>query len=79
MKNSINDFKQTGRNSYFQDGKLYRLFGRGTTPNGCWVICPVMKQVKDIEIATGEDVYGGEIIGLGSIGTVTDRYFFKNK
>lgn len=78
MKKSINDFKQVGKNSYTTNNKLYRLFGRGTTPNGCWVICPIMKQVEDINITTGEDIYG-ETIELGSIGTVTDRYFLKIK
>lgn len=77
MENSINDFRQVGRNSYQKDCKLYRLFGRGTTPNGCWVICPTMKHVADIDVATGKDVYG-ETIELGIIGNVTDRYFLKN-
>lgn len=78
MKNSINDFRQTGRNTYSKDGKLYRLFGRGITPNGCWVICPAMKHVEDINVATGKDVYG-ETIELGIIGNVTDRYFLKKQ
>lgn len=77
MENSINDFKQTGRNTYVKNNKLYRLFGRGTTPNGCWVIAPTMQHVADINTATGEDIYSGETIELGTVGTVTDRDFIK--
>ena len=53
-------------NLYKKNGKYYRLFGSGVTPNGCWVINPTYKQLKDIDIATGKDVYGEEEISYGT-------------
>ena len=56
---------------YKKGSKYYRLFARGITPNGCWLIAPKMVHLKDINIATGKDIYGKSIqIAGGVTGTV---------
>ena len=55
------DFNQTNRNLYRLGDKYYRLYGTGITPNGCWVINPVMRELIDINIASGLDIIGTEI------------------
>ena len=68
-------FKQfPGLNLWKKDGKWYRLFGLGITPNSCWRIAPGMIGLKDIDIATGEDVYTGEVVYLDACGTVPPCY-----
>jgi hypothetical protein len=70
---SINDItnEQVGRNLYKFEGKFYRLFGKGVTPNGCWIIAPEMRELKDINVATGKDVYGEDVLQFdGVTGTV---------
>jgi len=64
------DFEKTARNLYKMGGRYYRLHGTGITPNGCWVINPVMVELKDIDIATGNDVYGERIVIDNIAGTV---------
>lgn len=68
---SINDLEQVGHNLYKYDGKYYRLFGKGITPNNCWVIAPKMVELADIDVATGNDIYGeNELEFNGVTGTV---------
>ncbi len=72
-----NAFTQIGTNLYkigfnqFEDKRYFRLFGTGITPNGCWIINPKMVELKDIDIASGQDVYGTEIIFDNITGTVS--------
>jgi hypothetical protein len=70
MSNSINNFERTARNFYRFNGKAYRLFAKGITPNGCWLIAPKMIELVDIDVATGNDVYGKETIEFDVTGTV---------
>ena len=67
---NYNEFERTGRNFYKANNHSYRLFGTGTTDNGCWVINPKMVELKDIDIASGNDVYGQEIKINDITGTV---------
>ena len=52
------DFKKVGDNLYRSGSFYFRLFGTGISPNDCWILNPSMKQLTDIETATGNDVYG---------------------
>lgn len=64
--------KVSGRSGLYKKGsKYYRLFAKGITPNGSWLIAPKMVHLKDINIATGKDIYGKSIqIAGGITGTV---------
>lgn len=72
--------ERVNTNLYKKDGKYYRLFGSGVTPNGCWVINPKFIELKDIEVATGKDVYGEEEIhlGLGEVWSSGVTYIYYN-
>ena len=70
MHNSINDFERTNRNFYKANGKSYRLFAQGVTPNGCWLINAKMVELVDIDVATGKDVYGKDVIEFEATGIV---------
>jgi len=70
MYNSINDFTQINRNLWKKNSKYYRLTGMGITPNGCWIIAPTMIELIDIDAATGNDIYGAEVIKFDATGTV---------
>ena len=61
---------QVNRNLWKHEKTYYRLFADGKTPNGCWLVNPKMVELKDIDIATGSDVYGGAVVCFGCIGTV---------
>ena len=65
------------RNLYMLDGKYYRLFARGVTPNGCWLIAPVLRELENIDIATGKDVYGAGYIEFDVTGTVPAQYEYE--
>ena len=70
---SINDngLEQIHRNLYKYGEKHFRLFAIGTTPNGCWLIAPILVEVVDIDIPTGKDVYGPAMLAFdGATGTV---------
>jgi hypothetical protein len=67
---NYNEFEQIRSNFYRKDNKTYRLFGTGITDNGCWVINPKMVEIEDIDINTGNDVYGEEIVIHDVTGTV---------
>ena len=62
----MSDMTQVGRNLYRSGSKYYRLFAHGVTPNSCYLITPVLRQLLDIDTATGNDVYGEETIDLGT-------------
>ncbi len=64
------EFKRVWTNFYKVNNRSYRLFGTGITDNGCWVINPKMVELKDIDIASGNDIYGHEIKISDIIGTV---------
>jgi hypothetical protein len=74
---NYNEFIQVNKNLYqiefskITDYRYFRLFGTGITDNGCWIINPKMVELKDIDIPTGKDVYGTEIIINDVIGTVS--------
>lgn len=71
MATSINDIERINRNLYKSEGKYYRLFARGITPNDCWLIAPVMRELIDIDVATGKDVFGMGQIEFDVTGTVS--------
>lgn len=58
----IKRMEQKGRTLYKQDGRYYRLFAWGITPNRCWLIGARMIELIDIDAASGEDVYGEDVI-----------------
>lgn len=62
--NSLNDYEHVGLKLWKRmiDGKLFRLFGREITPNGCWLLGAQLRELKDIDVSTGKDVYGPEVI-----------------
>ena len=57
--NLIKGFEQVGRNLWKYDGHYFRLFGKGITPNRCCLAGAHMRELLDIDVATGLDVYGG--------------------
>lgn len=66
------------RNLYKHNGLYFRLFAKGITPNGCWLIGPYMQQLIDIDTATGEDVYGPnrlEFVGMVESNREYVKYF----
>lgn len=65
-----------GQNLYKFGPTYYRLFAHSVSPNGCWLINPVMQELIDIDTATGKDVYGGTKIILDSCGTVPGSFDF---
>jgi hypothetical protein len=67
---SINSFRQLHRNLWMYDSRYFRLFGTDITPNGCWIIAPFFVELTDICIATGKDIYNGEVIELDIMGSV---------
>lgn len=69
--NSINEFTQVGTNFYKRGAKYFRLFGRGVTPNGCWILAPEMREVVEFDIATGKDIFGTETVKFDVTGSVT--------
>ena len=56
----IDAFEQKGTNLYKLENinTYFRLFAHSITPNGCWLAAPIMRELKDINVATGNDVYG---------------------
>ena len=74
----ITDFTRERTNFWRSaDGKKsYRLFAKGVTPNGCWLIAPKMVKLVDIDIATGNNIYGQELVFPDVIGTVSGSYTF---
>ena len=78
---SINDFKSVNgiTNLYTKGRKYYRLFGDGITPNGCWILNPVFKNLIDIDIATGQDIFSNQKYTIGVCGKVSaDKKFITN-
>jgi hypothetical protein len=77
---SINDVRNLGRNLWQRNGihgVYYRLFASGVTPNGCWLINPVMRELLDIDVASGKDVYGPNTLEFdGVTGTVPGSFGF---
>lgn len=77
MKVSINDIEKVGRNLFNYDGRYYCMFATGITPNGCWLINPVLRELVDIEPSTGIRVYGEGVLEFdGIVGTVPAFYEF---
>lgn len=76
----LSNFNQVSMSSnlWKKDGKYYRLAGYDITPNGCWRIGPQMIGLADIDVATGKDVYTGEVIDL-DMGTVPSCYECVNR
>jgi hypothetical protein len=68
---SMNDIEKIHRNLFRFEGKYYRLFAKGVTPNMCWLIAPKMVELIDIDIATGNDKYGKNTIVFDVTGTVS--------
>ena len=57
----LSEFTKINSNLYKFEDKLFKLFGMGITPNGCWILAPEMREV-DIDIASGEYIYSGLVI-----------------
>ena len=76
IKGSGIEFEQVGRNlwKYDRDGEgkvsYFRLFGKGITPNRCWLAGAYMRELVDIDIPTGKDIFSNWIQDL-ELGTVT--------
>ena len=60
---------------YKRGGKYYRLIAVGQTPNRCWLVAPVLRELLDINVATAVDVYGEEVVELAE-GTVPSAMHF---
>lgn len=70
---SITQFVQVNRNLYRTNAAYWRLFAVGETPNNCWLYGSKMVELKDIDTATGRDVYGSAEVEL-SEGTTPASY-----
>ncbi len=66
----MNNYEMVGRNLYKANGKYYRLFGHGVTPNGCWIIAPELRELVDIDIATGLDIFGSDVVKFDVTGSI---------
>lgn len=64
MTLNLSNYTQIDRNLWKSEstGKYFRLFAQGVTPNGCWLVNARLLELSDIDISTGNDVYGAEII-----------------
>lgn len=51
---------QGHENLYKLNGRYFKLFAKGITPNGCWLIQPLYREIIDISGPGGYDVYGLE-------------------
>ena len=60
----IDAFENKGRNLYKTGAGYWRLFANGVTPNGCWLINARMVELKDIDVATGADIFGDAEVEL---------------
>lgn len=69
--NQIDAFEKVGRNLYRTGAGYWRLFAAGITPNGCWLMAPKMRELKDIDVASGKDVYGPAEVEFEICGTVS--------
>lgn len=67
---TIETFEKRGKNLWARNGSYYRLHGHAITPNGCWIASPYMRELKDIDLASGEDVWGNHTIQFEACGTV---------
>ena len=56
IQNRVND------NLYRINGLHFRLFAKGTTPNGHWLVGPEFRELLDIDASTGKDVVGDAVI-----------------
>jgi len=65
----LTKFEKVGRNLWKYDGHYFRLFGNGMTPNHCWLAAPEMRELVDIDIASGRDIYSNWVQPLDN-GTV---------
>ena len=74
MENTLNQFERLGNNLYRTGVGYWRLFAKGITPNGCWLIAPKMILLKDINIATGSDVFDSAELLFDACGTVPATY-----
>ena len=76
--NEIKGFEQVGRNLYKFDGHYFRLFGKGITPNGCWLAGAEMRQLLDIDTATGNDIFSQWVqpLELGAVRIYSDHIRF---
>lgn len=69
-----NEPRKIATNLYKDDesGKYFRLFATGCTPNFCWLVCPEYRELVDIDVATGKDIYGDAFyIVPDTVGTVS--------
>lgn len=75
FENTIKGFEQVGRNLWKYDGHYFRLFGKGITPNNAYLAGAHMRELLDIDTATGLDVYGGWVqeLELGAV-TIYNEY-----
>lgn len=62
-----NGFAQVGRNLWKKGETYFRLFGHSITPNGCWIAAAEMREVIEFDIATGQTIYGPEIVKLDCV------------
>ena len=77
---SINDLEHRGRNLWTYEGRYYRMYANGITPNNCWLIAPELRELVDIDVATGDDVYGpGRLEFDGVTGTVPSAFEYIRK
>jgi len=55
------DYTQERSNFWSKDDRHFRLFAHSVTPNGCWLAAAQMREIQDIDISTGEIIYGEKI------------------
>lgn len=73
----IGEYAQVGRNLYRRGDKYFRLFGVGVTDNGCWIIAPEMREMIELDIASGKYIYGPEVVKFCVMGEVTADVAFE--
>jgi len=78
MTVKFTEFEKINNNLYRYGCSMYRLFACGITPNECWLINPEMRELLDINAATGDDIYGTDCFFLET-GTVPKGLAFARK
>lgn len=64
-----NSFEKIANNLYKRDKKYFKLFAHSVTPNGCWLASPFMRELIDIEVDSGTEIFGN-VVEFETCGTV---------
>lgn len=77
MKIKFDEVEKINRNLYIYNKHYYKLFASGVTPNGCWVVNALLREIIDIESESGTDVFGSSMILFGEGEVSSSNEFIK--